>query len=68
MGRSSPLDGGLRPERSADKREAAERPAMGGAGLRSVKLARTIADLEGEAEIKTHHLVEAIRYRPRRQV
>ena len=41
---------------------------MGGAGLRSVKLARTIADLEGEAEIKTHHLAEAIQYRPRRQV
>jgi len=35
---------------------------------RSVKLARTIADLEGVAEIKTHHLAEAIQYRPRRQV
>jgi len=27
---------------------------------RSVKLARTIADLEGAAEIKTHHLAEAM--------
>jgi magnesium chelatase family protein len=31
------------------------------------KLARTIADLEGAAEMKTHHLAEAIQYRPRRQ-
>jgi len=27
---------------------------------RILKLARTIADLEGAAEIKTHHLAEAI--------
>jgi len=27
---------------------------------RILKLARTIADLEGASEIKTHHLVEAI--------
>ena len=32
-----------------------------------LKLARTIADLEGVAEIKTHRLAKAIQYRPRRQ-
>ncbi len=33
-----------------------------------IKLARTIADLNEEQDIATHHIAEALQYRPQEQV
>jgi len=50
-------------------RAAMSQPGMSAHAFhRILKLARTIADLEGAPEVKTHHLVETIQYRPRRQM
>jgi magnesium chelatase family protein len=32
---------------------------------RVIKIARTIADLEGQAEVEANHILEALQYRPR---
>ncbi|CAG0937433.1 Competence protein ComM [Thermoflexales bacterium] len=56
-----------------DTSKALMRSAMNQLGMsarafhRVLKLARTIADLAGAAEIQAAHLAEAIQYRPRRQ-
>ena len=53
---------------AATGHERARLPPHPFASLRAgLKPARTIADLEGVAEIKTHHLADAIQYRPRKQ-
>ena len=57
-------DAGRSPLRAAMSQVRMSRQAF----HRIPKLARTIADLEGKTEIKTHHLAEAIQYRPRRQL
>ncbi|OHA13075.1 MAG: magnesium chelatase [Candidatus Sungbacteria bacterium RIFCSPLOWO2_02_FULL_54_10] len=35
---------------------------------RLIKTARTIADLEGTEDIQTHHIMEALRYRPKQEI
>ena len=35
---------------------------------RTIKLARTIADLEGLTNIKSNHITEALQYRPRNDI
>ncbi len=53
-----------RPEATALLRDFVEAHALSGrAHARLLKVARTIADLEGEARVERHHLAEALQYR-----
>jgi predicted ATPase with chaperone activity len=45
-----------------------EKLSSGRAYHRILRLARTIADLAGSADIQTAHLVEVFQHRPRRQI
>ncbi len=46
--------------------DSAERLALSARAYhRVIKIARTIADLEGSAEVKANHILEAIQYRPK---
>jgi magnesium chelatase family protein len=46
-------------------RQAAERLGWSGRGLhRTLKVARTIADLAGAERMTTEHVAEALQYRP----
>ena len=46
--------------------DSAERLALSARAYhRVIKIARTIADLEGSDEIKANHILEAIQYRPK---
>jgi magnesium chelatase family protein len=55
---------------SADVRQilddSAERLALSARAYhRVIKIARTIADLEGSPDVKANHILEAIQYRPK---
>ena len=53
----------LAPEADSLLEKAAERLAMSARSChRALKISRTIADLDGEQDIQTRHLAEAIQY------
>ncbi len=46
--------------------DSAERLALSARAYhRVIKIARTIADLEGKEEVEANHILEAIQYRPK---
>ena len=54
------------PAATAFVRTAAEKMRLSARGFhRVLKLARTLADLEGAAAVRREHLAEALSYRPR---
>jgi magnesium chelatase family protein len=60
--------GGLLPDARQLLEQAAERLGLSARGfVRSIRLARTIADLAGSASIQRAHLAEALAYRGRRR-
>jgi magnesium chelatase family protein len=60
--------GGLLPEARQLLEQAAERLGLSARGfVRSIRLARTIADLAGSAAIQRAHVAEALAYRGRRR-
>ncbi|GLC26302.1 YifB family Mg chelatase-like AAA ATPase [Roseisolibacter agri] len=64
-GRSLERDGAVMPEARALLVSAADRLGLSARGFyRVLRLARTIADLEGEARVAAPHVAESLRYRP----